>query len=187
MTTITHSLVGGALGCGALALAPEVFGEGYSKGFWIAIFIGVSNLPDIDVALLLLPRTVRRGNPLFDHRGITHGLPALVLVSLALAAALSGDRGTPTSMCMFGWFAGTIGLHLLCDMLDGSTGVCLFAPFTGRKHTAGYRINDDIPLDVLSTGEGRMAFIYGVATETLLITLPASTCIGILSAVRYGV
>ncbi len=164
--------MGGALGAGACAMMPEVFDSSLSKSMWIAIFIGLSNIPDIDLLLFLVPKKVRGESRLWTHRGITHGLVGCVCFALLSTMLLNCPILTWKGAAMFSVFSGVVALHLICDTVDGSTGICLFAPFCTHWYTTGYRLNHDLPLDVLSTARGRFAFAYGVAIETVFITVP---------------
>ena len=183
MTTVTHTLLGGVVGWSASVLMPSTFGPEKGPMFWPLVFAGVSNIPDIDILLLLVPKRLRK-SPLFNHRGITHGALAALFFMVLFVTILTGRPLGCSRGCMIAlWFLGTIGLHLICDCLDGSDGICLFAPFWSCKVRSGFRINEDMPLDVLGTARGRATFLSCVMIETLVVTVPAGLLCSLLSRV----
>ena len=83
MDNLTHTLVGATLGRAGLA--------GRTRGGMAALMIG-ANIPDLDV--LGLPFGMNLG----FRRGITHGIPALLVWPVVVSALLHGvvPRATPS-------------------------------------------------------------------------------------------
>ncbi len=95
MDPICHTLVGASLGCTGLERKTR-FGR-------VTLILG-ANLPDVDVISYGWGETAALG----FRRGVTHGIPALLILPLLLATAmwLLGRRskpGTPTPTTDFKW------------------------------------------------------------------------------------
>ena len=183
MTTFTHTLLGMALGFGACTVLPETFDTSLSKFGWSLIFAGVSNLPDLDILLHVASRSVRATGSMWKHRGVGHSI-FLTPFYAALPCFLLGFYGCgEQGFWMYAVFWLVVLSHYLCDAVDGSDGLCLLAPLSERKFSTGYCINSDIPLDALSSYSGRRCLAYGLAIETIFVTLPTSFAVGVLSLV----
>jgi inner membrane protein len=80
MDPVCHTLVGASL---------SATGLGRTTRFGCATLLVAANLPDIDAAAYFLSDTTAYA----FRRGITHGLPALVVLPVALAAAVKAIDG----------------------------------------------------------------------------------------------
>jgi inner membrane protein len=104
-------------------------------------------LPDLDVI------GFRFGIPyedLFGHRGISHSLPAALLLS-GLISALVARRSALKFLALWTYFALCLASHGLLDALtDGGEGVALLAPFSERRWFLPAR-----PIKVSPLGTGR--------------------------------
>ena len=125
MDNVCHSLVG-------VALAQAGFSRRTALATTTAVI--AANLPDIDVLVFAtdIPSVAFR-------RGITHGLPAQVLLPLACAAVMwaIGRRRTPSTgpPAHFGWllalsYAGIL-THVFLDFLN-TYGIRLLSPLSPR-------------------------------------------------------
>lgn len=130
MDNLCHSLAGAALGEAGLK---------QRTALGMSTLIIASNLPDIDVGVFATSTLA-----MSFRRGWTHGVLALVVLPIALAAAMTlwdqfaaRRRGSPASSerLHVGWllvlaYVGT-WLHVFMDFLN-SYGVRLLMPFSGR-------------------------------------------------------
>lgn len=120
---ITHGLIGAAVSTIA----------GHPINLNDPIFIGATlgaMLPDLDIAAHLKGRL----NYLLKHRGKSHSLPALGLMSLGLSSLLHFFYPETSWNSVFFWtLAGTLS-HGLIDVLN-PFGAQLLWPFTKKKFT----------------------------------------------------
>ncbi|CAN5128258.1 MAG: metal-dependent hydrolase [Gemmatimonadetes bacterium] len=117
MDNVSHSLAGWALARAAGSRRPA--------GTTLALVLA-SNLPDIDIVLLA------RSDPtyLFHHRGVTHSLLGLAVLSPVLALGLWWGYGRRTGLAWFCLLAYCgVALHILYDLVT-SWGTMLLYPFS---------------------------------------------------------
>jgi len=112
MDPLCHTLVGATLGCTGLEKTTR-----YSR----ATLIIAANLPDIDVVTHFLGGTASYGL----RRGITHGIPALVVLPVLLAGAvlawhrLRGSPGTaPSPRALLGLALIGVWTHPFLDWMN---------------------------------------------------------------------
>ena len=126
MDPICHTLTGAALSCTGLQKRSR-FGR--------ATLIIAANLPDVDAVTYLVDGVDSLG----IRRGVTHGVPALVVLPLLLALAMKGlsllIRGSPGNNADFRqlWLLSAIGMatHPLLDYLN-NYGMRWLMPFVDR-------------------------------------------------------
>ena len=71
--------------------------------------------------------------------------------------------------------------HLVCDMLDGSPGVPLFAPFWSGMSRFAIRLGDDVDFPHLVHSAGRRKLLLTLLAETVIVSLPL-----VLAAYAYS-
>lgn len=125
MDSLTHVLVGHAMGAAAASVA-----QPYGAAVYWAALVG-NSLPDIDVPISLL---LGRGIKL--HRTFTHTIPGAVLLSAAAAVVLHALFPMAPFALLFGWtFLGTLS-HMGMDCLN-LFGARPFWPLSGRSIDLG--------------------------------------------------
>ena len=116
----------------------------------------LANAPDIDtlIAVPFVPKAVRKRYPLIDHRGITHSVWMVPVWAAAgaLLFAMCGAQACFLSLFLLGSLC--CASHLVLDMVDGSTGVMLFAGLHNRYYRLPLSLVRDI--DVLTAGPGEV-------------------------------
>jgi inner membrane protein len=148
LDTLTHLLVGHAMG----AAASSVAGPLGAAAYW-GVLIG-NSLPDIDVPLSLL---VRRDIKM--HRTFTHTLPGAVLLSAGAGLAMRPlmPTGTPFGALFLWILLGTL-IHMALDCLN-LFGARPFWPLSGRS----------IDLGVLHILDPFMVLLLGVPTVVVAL------------------
>ena len=129
-TPLTHAVISAAAG-GILGPRKK------PRGFWLWVVVcGV--VADVDSIGL------RFGIPydhLLGHRGLTHSLLFVLLVSV-LVVSLLGDVGVFARRWwrLLGLLAGIMVVHDCLDaMTNGGLGVAFFAPFENGRYWLGWR------------------------------------------------
>lgn len=125
MDSVTHLLMGHAMGALAAAAAPEA-----GPAVYWAAFLG-NSLPDIDVPLSVL---MRRGIQL--HRTYTHTLLGAAVLSAAAACALSSAFPEAGPAQLFTWTLLGALAHVAADCLN-LFGARPFWPLSGRTVELG--------------------------------------------------
>lgn len=156
MDSLTHILVGHAMGAVASSVSPDAAAAVY----WAAL-IG-NSLPDIDVPVSLV---LRRGIKL--HRTLTHTIPGVVLLSALIAGPLTWIYpGVPFAL-VFAWALLGNLTHLGMDCLN-LFGARPFWPFTARSVELGVlHILDPVLVSLL--GAAAVTAGTGVAPKGVLI------------------
>ncbi len=155
MDSLTHLLVGHAMGAVASSIAPPAGAAVY----WASL-IG-NSLPDIDVPLsLLLRRDIKM------HRTVTHTLPGVVVLALVTAAGLRLAYPEAPFSLVFAWALLGNLVHLGMDCLN-LFGARPFWPFNGRSVDIGVLHILD-PFLVVTLGAPTLAVALGVTSKTLL-------------------
>lgn len=127
MDSGTHLVMG--LGLAGLACVDPVIAS--NTTFFTAALIGTvigSQAPDLDTLLRL------KSNAAYirHHRGPTHSLPAILLWTVLLTAALQiGYRGSLPWLHIGGWILLAVVLHVLTDLLN-TYGTQALWPFSKR-------------------------------------------------------
>jgi len=155
MDSLTHLLVGHAMGAVATSISPQAGAAVY----WAAV-IG-NSLPDIDVPLsLLLRRDVRL------HRTITHTLPGVLVLSILAAAGIGLFLPEAPFLIVFGWALLGNLTHLAMDCLN-LFGARPFWPLHGRSvDLAVLHIMD--PMLILMLGIPATAVAVGMANPMVV-------------------
>ncbi|HOV80047.1 MAG TPA: metal-dependent hydrolase [Bacillota bacterium] len=129
MDNLTHALIGVTAGRAAAGTVRR-------EPVWWAFLLG-SELPDIDALYALQGRS----GYLLNHRGWTHSLPGLLLLSAAAALLIfSLGRGGAKYKSIMMYTLSAALIHVLIDVLT-SWGTCLFKPFY-----AGWLSLDVLPM-----------------------------------------
>jgi inner membrane protein len=128
----------------ALAAGKTAFRRKVPLRFWILTAICAA-IPDVDVSF----RWFGASGEIWRHRGITHSLLAAVMIGLAAAFIARGwqgrtlgeqEDGVPVrrrATFLLSWLTFTLATasHLFLDMLSGSWGVALLAPFDASHYS----------------------------------------------------
>ncbi len=123
MDPFTHAIIG--LGTAALSGQPLTL----TNPIYIGAALGAI-APDIDVATHSNPFSFLK-----HHRGVSHSLPGIVVISLLIAAYLTRLFPQADFLTCWGWtFMGTLS-HSIADSLN-SYGTQLWWPFKTQKWTA---------------------------------------------------
>ena len=127
MDTLTHALSGALL---ARATAPRDSAAGaVSLRRRVTVGALAAALPDIDFVLGYVSPSAY----LLYHRGVTHSLILLPIWAIALAWIFARlDPARPRWQAYFGVIAGSLGIHILGDLIT-SFGTVLLAPFSDRR------------------------------------------------------
>lgn len=123
MDNLSHSLFGAHV-----SRLPAFRGVAPRLAFWTAV--AASNAPDVDGLL----RFAGAQHYVFDHRGITHSLVAVLVLApaVALIARAAGRGSSPAfAPLLVLSIAGVLG-HLLLDLLT-SWGTMLLLPFSSAR------------------------------------------------------
>ncbi len=142
MDTLTHALSGALL---ARATAPRNPAAGavslrrrVTAGALAAAF------PDIDFVLSYVSPSVY----LLYHRGVTHSIFLLPIWAVALAWIFARiDPARPRWQAYFGVVAGSIGIHILGDLIT-AFGTVMLAPFSDRR----FALDTTFIIDLWFTG-----------------------------------
>jgi len=131
MDTLTHALSGALL---ARATAPRAAAPGaMSLGRRITVGALVAAFPDIDFVLSYVSPDAY----LLYHRGVTHSILLLPVWAIVLAWVFARlDPARPRWQAYFGIVAGSLGIHILGDLIT-SFGTVLFAPLSDRRFALG--------------------------------------------------
>jgi inner membrane protein len=142
MDTLTHALSGALL---ARATAPgEQAAGGISLRRRVAVGAIAAAFPDIDVALSYFSPSAY----LLYHRGVTHSIIVLPIWAIALAWVFARlDPARPRWQAYFGVVAGSIGIHILGDLIT-SFGTVLFAPVSDHR----FALDTTFIIDLWFTG-----------------------------------
>ena len=127
MDTLTHALSGALL---ARATAPRESTPG-AVGMRRRIAAGAlaAAFPDLDFVLGFVSPSAY----LLYHRGVTHSLILLPIWAIALAWVFARlDPARPRWQAYFGVVAGSLGIHILGDLIT-SFGTVMIAPFSDRR------------------------------------------------------
>lgn len=156
MDSLTHILVGHAMGAVASSVSP-----GAAAAVYWAALIG-NSLPDIDVPVSL---ALRRGIKL--HRTLTHTIPGVILLSVLIAGPLTWIYpGAPFAL-VFAWALLGNLTHLGMDCLN-LFGARPFWPFTTRSVNLGIlHILDPVLVSLL--GAAALTVGTGVAPKAILV------------------
>ena len=123
MDPISHAIIGGAL---SLVNGGEISAN---NPFLIASMLGAVS-PDFDIVYRLKGEV----KYLREHRGFSHSIPGLVILSAGICAVLSLIYPAAALQELFLWaFVGAFS-HTFFDYLN-SYGVELFGPLSKRKFT----------------------------------------------------
>ena len=165
MFNSTHTLVG-------LALARTGMDRWSRHAAWTAVI--ASNLPDIDIVAGLYDTPAY----IEYHRGITHSIAGIPLLSIALAAAMYRFSGNFLKTTVIALLA--TSSHLLLDYLN-TYGIRPFLPFDGTWFygDALFIIDplfDAVLIAMLAAGHflpahGRRLAVIGLAVVTLYVGL----------------
>ncbi len=136
MDPITHAVIG--LGTAALSGQPLVL----ANPIYIGTVLGAM-APDIDMAAHWNPLSFLK-----HHRGVSHSLPGILVISFLIAACLAYYfPGAGFAVC-WGWtFLGALS-HSLLDSLN-SYGTQLWWPWQGKKWTGNLLVLFDPYLPLL--------------------------------------
>jgi inner membrane protein len=156
MDSLTHLLVGHAMGVAANSVTAHPFGTAV---YW-AVLIG-NSLPDIDVPVSLL---LGRGIKL--HRTLTHTIPGAALLSLVTAVGITRIiPGTPLGLAFLWTLLGCL-VHMGLDCLN-LFGARPLWPLNGRSIDLGVlHIVDPVLLALL--GVSTLAVSAGMAGYPML-------------------
>ena len=162
---ITHPIVAVAIGC---CFPPDAV----PRRFWIAGAI-VACLPDADVAWH--GYGIQHASML-AHRGITHSVFAVVVVSVATIGALYGLRRMLPPFdprLTFLYLLLAMGSHGVLDaMTNGGPGIAFLAPFSAKRVFFPFRPIQVSPLSVSAFFAGRAWAI--LRSEALWVWLPCA-------------
>ena len=156
MDSLTHLLVGHAMGVAASSVTPAPFGTAV---YW-AVLIG-NSLPDIDVPISLL---LRRGIKL--HRTYTHTIPGAAVLSLLTAAGIARILpGAPFGLVFLWTLLGSL-VHMGMDCLN-LFGARPLWPLNGKSVDLGVlHIVDPVLITLL--GVAALAVKAGMAGYAIL-------------------
>jgi inner membrane protein len=140
MDTLTHALSGALL---ARATAPAAPGA-ISLRRRVAAGALAAAFPDVDFVLGLVSPSAY----LLYHRGVTHSLILLPVWAIILAWIFARlDPGRPRWRAYFGVVAGSIGIHILGDLIT-SFGTVMLAPLSDRR----FALDTTFIIDLWFTG-----------------------------------
>jgi inner membrane protein len=153
MDPVTHALAGTVLR-----------NFGFSRPWALLTLVLFSVAPDLDYLTRLL------GDEYFlrHHRGLTHGVPALLAVSFSVLVLVGPKKGGVYYASLA--FAG-YGLHILMDITN-HYGVRLFAPLSDQTHALDLAfIFDPVFFGILLVGGGFGLFARERARAVSLVCL----------------
>jgi inner membrane protein len=142
MDTLTHALSGALL---ARATAPRESTPGaVSMRRRIAAGALAAAFPDLDFVLGFVSPSAY----LLYHRGVTHSLILLPIWAIALAWIFARlDPARPRWQAYFGVVAGSLGIHILGDLIT-SFGTVMLAPLSDRR----FALDTTFIIDLWFTG-----------------------------------
>lgn len=171
-TVFTHA----AVGLGLAAVAPFA----RRPRLLLAASAGLAMLPDADVVGLVAG--VPWGS-MWGHRGISHSLPAAVVLGAVAAAVLARRTGLPWRALAAHLALVTASHGVLDAMTSGGSGIAFLAPFTDERWFLPWR-------PVLVSPIGLRFFSgYGLrvlASELLWIWLPLGALVTLGALVRLA-
>lgn len=152
MDTLTHALSGALL---ARATAPGDPAPGaVSLRRRVAAGALAAAFPDIDFVLGFVSPSAY----LLYHRGVTHSLILLPIWAIALAWIFARlDPARPRWQAYFGVVAGSLGIHILGDLIT-SFGTVMLAPLSDRR----FALDTTFIIDLWFTGIIVVALLAGL-------------------------
>ncbi len=134
MTPATHGLSGLIVGLCTCEIAPQLTSP-IGDAWFVALSFLAGQIPDLDLVFKFAAKKAKvnlRDNSLLQHRGIGHSIWAHLLYSVTFPFLLfpfsqAGSNNWEMYLLACIYIFVQISIHLLEDMLDGSSGICYFA------------------------------------------------------------
>lgn len=159
MDMATHALVGLTLYQARKSRFPQ-----YEPALFWATLVG-SEMPDFDIIYLLEGSMAY----LLNHRGVTHSLPGVIIMSALLAYLLHARYPATTYKKIYLWAVGASTIHVFLDALN-TWGTRLWFPFTDRWITFDILPFLDIPLVLLGIASLLAGYYYPLKSRRCALT-----------------
>jgi len=141
MDPITHGLVGAAVGSLKGAAGDP---QAAQTVFWATVLGAV--MPDVDI---VARATGGELGYLANHRGVTHSIPGILVLSAAAAALVGVLSPVPSWIELFAWILVGALSHVLLDILN-SYGTKFLWPFSNRRLAWDILMIVDLPILALT-------------------------------------